>query len=542
MYGSRQPAIAGTVPCKRRFYTSVTEPSDRSLLRSTSVVGGMTLISRVLGFVRDMVLAALFGAGASMDAFLVAFKIPNFMRRLFAEGAFAQAFVPVVSSTRSTQGDEAVRELIRVVAGTFAVVLIGITVLGVLAAPGVIAVFAVGFLDDPVKFAMASDMLRLTFPYLMLISLTALCAGVLNTYGRFAVPAFAPVLLNVCLITAAWLYAPSVHALAAAVLVAGVIQLAFHLPSMAGLGLFVRPKVDFKHSQVRRVLRTMVPIMFGSSVAQINLLLDTILASLLVTGSISWLYFSDRLMEFPLGVFTIAIATVILPRLAARHAQGDTNGFAGTLDWALRLLLVIGLPAAAGLFLLAGPLIATLFQHNAFTANDTLMARASLMAYSLGFLGFSLVKVLTPGCYAREDARTPVRCGVIALVCTMFLNLVLVGVLWVLEFPAIHAGLALGTSLGAFINAGLLWRGLRHDGVLQFAPGLGRLLVQTLVALAIMAAVVLSLAGPLDWWLSSDGWPRAQRLALVIAAAMPSYFAALFLLGVRPRQLLQSPA
>lgn len=519
----------------------MTEPTDRSLLRSTSVVSGMTLISRVLGFVRDMVLAALFGAGAGMDAFLVAFKIPNFMRRLFAEGAFAQAFVPVVSATRSQRGDAAVRELIRVVAGTLGIVLVIITVIGVLAAPGLIGIFAVGFLDDPVKFAMASDMLRLTFPYLMLISLTALCAGVLNTYGRFAVPAFAPVLLNVCLITAAWLYAPSVHALAAAVLIAGVIQLAFHLPSMAGLGLFVRPRIDFKHSQVRRVLRTMVPIMFGSSVAQINLLLDTILASLLVTGSISWLYFSDRLMEFPLGVFTIAIATVILPRLAARHAKGDAVGFGSTLDWALRLLMVIGLPAALGLFLLAGPLIATLFQHDAFTAQDTLMARASLMAYSLGFLGFSLVKVLTPGFYAREDARTPVRCGVIALSCTMLLNILLVAALWWLKFPAIHAGLALGTSIGAFINAGLLWRYLRRDGVLVFRAGSGRLALQTLFALAVMSAAIVALAGPLDWWLGSDAWPRVQRLSVVISAAMASYFAALLLLGVRPRHVLHSP-
>ena len=511
-------------------------------MRSTSVVGGMTLISRVLGFVRDMVLAALFGAGAGMDAFLVAFKIPNFMRRLFAEGAFAQAFVPVLSSTRSQQGDAAVRELISVAAGTLGVVLVGITVVGVLAAPGLIAVFAVGFLDDPVKFTLASDMLRLTFPYLMLISLTALCAGVLNTYGRFAVPAFAPVLLNVCLITAAWLYAPSVQALAAAVLIAGVIQLAFHLPSMAGLGLLVRPRVAFGHSQVRRVLRTMVPILFGSSVAQINLLLDTILASLLVTGSISWLYFSDRLMEFPLGVFTIAIATVILPRLAARHAQGDRAGFGAALDWALRLLMVVGLPAALGLFLLAGPLIATLFQHDAFTPNDTLMARASLMAYSLGFLGFSLVKVLTPGFYAREDARTPVRYGVIALVSTMILNVCLVGALWWLEYPAVHAGLALGTSLGAFINAAVLWRGLRRDGVLVFAPGVQRLCVQTALALAAMAAVILWLAGPLDWWLGAAAWPRVERLAGVIATAMPVYFGALLLLGVRPRHLLQEPA
>lgn len=513
-----------------------------SVFRSTSVVGGMTLISRVLGFARDTLFAITFGAGAGMDAFLVAFKIPNFMRRLFAEGAFAQAFVPVLSATRTRDGDAGVRELIAVASGTLGVVLIGLTVLGVLGAPVLISIFAVGFLDDPEKFDAAVSMLRLTFPYLLLISLSALLAGVLNTYGRFAVPAFSPVWLNVCLIIAATVYAPSTQALAAAVLIAGVVQLAFHLPSTGRLGLLVRPRVSFRHPQVRRILRMMLPILFGSSVAQINLLLDTILASLLITGSISWLYFSDRLMEFPLGVFSIAMATVILPRLAGQHAQGEGTAFAATLDWAFRLLFVVGVPAAIGLLVLAGPLVTTLFQYNAFTATDVLMTRASLTAYALGFFGFSLVKILTPAFYAREDAGTPVRCGVIALSATMVLNVVLVGVLVWLDFDAVHAGLALGTSLGAFINAGLLYRALRDR--IGFAPSADcvRVVRQTLLAAALMGVVAAWLAGGLDGWLTASVLERVLRLGGIIVASMLVYGAAVFAVGLRRRDLVLAAA
>ncbi|MEN8821706.1 MAG: murein biosynthesis integral membrane protein MurJ [Abyssibacter sp.] len=508
-----------------------------SVLRSTSVVGGMTLISRVLGFARDALFAILFGAGAGMDAFLVAFKIPNFLRRLFAEGAFAQAFVPVLSATRAKQGDAAVRELIAVSAGTLGVVLLVLTVLGVLCAPAVISVFAIGFVDDPVKFEAATSMLRWTFPYLFLIAMTSLFAGVLNTYGRFAVPAFAPVWLNVCLITAAVLFAPSTHALAVAVLVAGVVQLGFHLPSVVRLGLWARPRADFAHPQVRRILRMMGPILFGSSVAQINLLLDTILASLLVTGSISWLYFADRLMEFPLGVFSIALATVIMPRLAGQHASGDAAQFRATLDWAFRLLFLLGVPAAVGLFVLAGPLVTTLFQYNAFSAADVEMTRLSLMAYALGFFGFSLVKILTPAFYAREDAKTPVRCGVIALSLTMVLNVAFVSGLTALGVAGVHAGLALGTSLGAFINAGLLYRALRHRMRFRISVELRNTVLRSMAAAVVMAVAVGAWAGPVGAWIDADVLTRVWRLAVAVLGGGLIYALALVLLGVRPRQL-----
>jgi len=495
----------------------------------------MTLVSRFMGLAREVLFATLFGPGVSMDAFLVAFKIPNFLRRLFAEGAFAQAFVPVLSATRSTDGDDAVRRLIAVAAGTLGVVLILLTILGVLFAPAVIAVFAVGFVDDPVKFNAASDMLRWTFPYLLLISLSALFAGVLNTYDRFAVPAFAPVWLNVCLITAAVVFAPSTHALAVAVLVAGVVQLGFHLPSVGRLGLLGWPRADFGDAQVRRILKMMGPILFGSSVAQINLLLDTILASLLVTGSISWLYFSDRLMEFPLGVFSIALATVILPRLSGQHASGRREEFAATLDWALRFLLLLGVPAAVGLFVLAGPLVTTLFQYNAFSAFDVDMTRRSLMAYALGFFGFSLVKILTPAFYSREDARTPVRCGVIALSLTMVLNIVLVGLFTLLGVSGVHAGLALGTSLGAFINAGLLYRALRRSIGLTLSRQLIRVMLSTAAAALVMGLALFFAMGSLEDWVAASLMTRVLWLLLVVGGGALVYLVVVLVLGLRPR-------
>ncbi len=495
----------------------------------------MTLVSRVLGLAREVLFATLFGPGVGMDAFLVAFKIPNFLRRLFAEGAFAQAFVPVLSATRSADGDLEVKRLIAVSAGTLGVVLVVLTALGVAFAPAVIAVFAVGFVDDPVKFEAASDMLRWTFPYLLLISLSALFAGVLNTYNRFAIPAFSPVWLNVCLITAAVVFAPSTHALAVAVLVAGVVQLGFHLPSVSRLGVLTWPRVNFSDPQVRRILRMMGPILFGSSVAQINLLLDTILASLLVTGSISWLYFSDRLMEFPLGVFSIALATVILPRLSGQHAGGRKQEFAATVDWALRFLFLLGMPAAVGLLVLAGPLVTTLFQYNAFSAVDVEMTRRSLMAYALGFFGFSLVKILTPAFYSREDARTPVRCGVIALSLTMVLNIALVGAFTLLGIEGVHAGLALGTSLGAFINAALLYRALKRGIGLTVSRGLVRIIVSTCVAAATMGAVLILAGGPVDEWIAADLWTRVTWLLAAVGGGGLIYALVILVLGLRPR-------
>ncbi len=512
-----------------------------SIAKSTGVVSVMTLASRVLGFVRDVVLAVLFGAGAGMDAFLVAFKIPNFMRRLFAEGAFAQSFVPVLSTTRSRDSRAEVQALIDVVAGTLGVILAGITVLGVVAAPVFIIVFAPGFAAEPDQFALAVDLLRITFPYLMFISLTAFAGGILNTWGRFAVPAVTPVFLNICMIGAAIVLAPLFErpeiALAIGVFAAGAVQLAFQLPFLWRLGLMPRPRWGWNNPRVRRILTLMLPILFGSSIAQISLLLDTVIASFLASGSVSWLYYADRLMEFPLGVFSIAIATVILPSLAARHANASAQAFSDTLDWALRMLLVLGLPAMLGLFLLAGPLVATLFNYRSFTAADTMMTRYALMAYAFGFMGFSIVKVLVTGFFSREDSRTPVRCGVISLIVAMLMNLVFVGVFLALDWPAPHAGLALATSLGAFVNAGLLYRYLRRDNVYRPSAAWRRLAAQVAAGCVAMTAVLVLGVADMAVWFERDAFERAGWLLLWIAASATTYFVVLWSLGLRPRHL-----
>lgn len=510
-----------------------------SIARSSGVVGALTFGSRILGFIRDVLFAVLFGAGPGMDAFLVAFKIPNFMRRLFAEGAFAQSFVPVLSATRQNESSAEVRELADVVAGTLGLILVGITIVGVLAAPVLIYIFAPGFASTPDQFDLAVDMLRVTFPYMLFISLTAFAGGILNTWGRFSVPAFTPVLLNICLIGAAVLLAGyfqrSVMALAIGVFVAGIVQLLFQLPFLKQIGMLPRPRWGWRHSRVRRILKLMVPILFGSSVAQVSLLLDTLLASLLAHGSVSWLYYADRLMEFPLGVFSIAIATVILPHLSARHATASAQAFSDTLDWALRMLLVIGLPAMLGLFLVAGPLVTTLFNYYSFTAHDTRMTRYALMAYAFGFMGFSLVKVLVTGFFSREDSRTPVRCAVISLAVAMLGNLAFVGLFVWMDWAAPHVGLALGTSLGAFVNAGLLYRYLWRDEVYRPQAGWLRLAGAVFVACGVMTVLLVFGMRDVPVWLARDVFERVMWLLLWIVAAVAVYFATLALLGVRPR-------
>lgn len=504
----------------------------------------MTLLSRVLGFLRDVAFAVLFGAGAGMDAFLVAFKIPNFMRRLFAEGAFAQSFVPVLAETKSQQGETEVKALVDVVAGTLGLVLLAITVIGVVAAPALILMFAPGFLGEENQYSQAVTLLRVTFPYLFFISLTAFAGGILNTYGRFAVPAFTPVLLNVCLIGAAVFAAPyfadPTMALAVGVFIAGAAQLGFQLPFLARIGMLPRPRWGWSNPKVRSILNRMMPILFGSSVAQVNLMLDTIIASALATGSVSWLYFSDRLMEFPLGIFSIAIATVILPGLSAHHGQKSTQAFSDTLDWALKLLIVVGTPAMVGLFVLAGPLVVTLFYYRSFEVLDVMMSRYSLMAYAFGFMGFSLVKILLPGFYARGDTRTPVRCGVISVVCAMVMNLTFVGLMLLLSLPGPHAGLALATSMGAFVNAILLYRNLRKADVYRPGAHWLRLFSQVTLASLLMGAVLWSLAGPLNAWLAWSAVHRAGMLLGLIGAGVVIYFIVLLVLGMRPRHLIVS--
>ncbi len=512
------------------------------LLKSTATVGVMTLLSRVLGLLRDMVFANVFGAGAGTDAFFVAFKIPNFLRRLFAEGAFSQAFVPVLADVKTKRSLDAVRLLIADVSGALGGVLLLVTLVALLGASGLVTLFAPGFLADAQKFALTEEMLRITFPYLLFISLTALAGGILNTYGRFAVPAFTPVWLNLCMIAAAWwaapLFNPPILALAWGVFFAGVVQLGFQLPFLARLGLLARPRWGWHDPDVKRILKLMLPAIFGSSVAQINLLLDTIIASFLVSGSVTWLYYSDRLVEFPLGVFGVALGTVILPSLSQRHAEADPEAFSRTLDWALRWVVLVGTAATVGLVIISGPLLAALFEHGEFGAHDVRMAGLSLMAFAVGLPGFLLVKVLAPGFYARHDTRTPVRVGVFAMVTNMMLNILFVVPMVMSGREGPHAGLALATSTAAFVNAGMLFHHLRRDGVFHPQPGWNRFLLQVGVAAAAMGLVLWWGLGDLAHWFEMSRSARLLQLLLWVPLGAAIYFVVLLLGGVRPRQLI----
>ena len=516
-----------------------------SLARSTTVVGGNTLASRILGFVRDVVLARLFGAGAGMDVFVVAFQIPNFLRRLFAEGAFSQAFVPVLSEYQARGPHAEVKALADRVAGTLGIALFFVTLLGILAAPLFILLFAPGFSGEPDKLALATEMLRLTFPYLFFISLTAFAGGILNTHGRFGVPAFTPVLLNLALIGAAiWiapLFAEPIFGLAIGVFIAGIAQLAFQLPFLRAVDVLPRPRWGWSHPGVRKIGRLMLPAILGSSVAQINLIVDRIIASFLVTGSISWLYYSDRLLEFPLGIFAIALATVILPGLSQRHAEQSMAAFSATLDWALKLVAVIAVPAAVGMFMLAGPMLATLFQYGVFTAADTRMASLSLMAYSVALVGFTLVKVLSPGYFSRQDIRTPVRVSIRAMFLNIALNLAIVVPMFRLGIPGAHAGLAAATGLAAVYNASALYMGLRRTGIYTPGDGWRWLAIRVLLANLVMAFALWLVAGPLDAWLEAAWHTRSLRLAGCIGLGAAVYLGVLLALGLRPRHLRGRP-
>ncbi|MFU8763151.1 MAG: murein biosynthesis integral membrane protein MurJ [Haliea sp.] len=509
-------------------------------MRSSAVVGSMTMLSRVLGLLRDVVMAAVVGASANADAFFVAFKIPNFLRRLFAEGAFAQAFVPVLADYKEDGSIAAVRALIDRVAGVLGGVLLLVTTLAILAAPLVAALFAPGFVGDAHKFEMTAQMIRITFPYLLLISMTGFCGAILNSYGRFAVPALTPVFLNLSLIAAALVAAPwfdePVFALAWGVALAGVVQLLFQLPFLYRLDLVPRPRWDTRHPGVRRILTLMVPALFGVSVSQINLLLDTVLASFLPTGSVSWLYYSDRLMELPLGVFGVAIATVILPSLSAHRAGLRMAQFSQTLDWAVRSVLLIAVPAAVALLVLAEPILVTLFQYGKFRPEDVGMAALSLQAYSLGLAAFMLIKVLAPGFYARQDTATPVRIGIISMAANMVLNLAFVLPLLYL-YNTGHVGLALATSVAAYLNAGLLLRGLLREGVYVFQPGWGIYGGRLLAATAVMIAVVLWLCPPTATWLAWSLQQRVWWLALTCGAGGAAYLGVHLALGTRLRHL-----
>ena len=520
--------------------SDASEKARPGLLRSSALVGSMTMISRVLGLLRDIVIAAFIGASANADAFFVAFKIPNFLRRLFAEGAFSQAFVPVLADYKEQGAHDAVQALVDRVAGVLGGTLLLLTLITGAASPIVAAIFAPGFVSQPEKFQLTVDMIRITIPYLLLISMTGFCGAILNSYGRFAVPAFTPVFLNLSLIFAATVASPwfdePVFALAWGVFFAGIIQLLFQLPSLYRLDLVPRPVFDGKDEGVRRILKLMIPALFGVSVSQINLLLDTVLASFLPTGSVSWLYYSDRLAELPLGVFGIAIATVILPNLSAHRAAAREDQFASTLDWAMRSVLLIGLPAALALILLAEPILITLFQYGALTPTDVDMASLSLRAYSLGLIAFMLIKILAPGYYARKDTATPVKIGIIAMAANMVMNLAFVlPLLW--YFNVGHVGLALATSASAWLNAGLLLRGLLKQGVFTWQPGWGAYILRLFAATSAMTAAVLLLGEGADVWLDWSWQRRSLEILLVCGAGIAAYLLAHVLCGTRMRHL-----
>ena len=501
-----------------------------SLLKALATVSSLTFISRVLGFLRDLVIARAFGAGVATDAFFVAFKLPNLLRRLFAEGAFSQAFVPILAEYKNRRGEQEARLLVDRVAAILALALFVVTLIGVLAAPLIIYVTAPGFAATPDKFRLTVDLLRITFPYIFFISLTALAGGILNTYSRFSVPAITPVLLNLSFIGfALWgapHFDPPVKALAWAVFAGGVAQLALQVPFLARLGLLPRFRLDFRDEGVRRVVRQMGPAVFGVSIGQVSLVINMIFASFLVTGSVSWLYYADRLMEFPIGLLGVAIGTILLPSLSRHFADHSPREYSGLLDWGLRLTLLLAMPAAVALALLAVPLVATLFHYGAFGAEDVFATRRAVMAYSVGLVGLVMVKVLAPGFYARQDIRTPVRIAVVTLVLTQILNFALI-------WPLQHAGLALAIGLGACFNAAMLLRGLRRRDIYRPEPGWPIFLLKLALAVYAMAAVLWLASGTDASWLVMGGAARAFHLGWIVVLGAVTYFLALWLLGFR---------
>jgi len=501
-----------------------------NLLKALAQTSSMTLLSRILGFIRDASVAHVFGAGGLTDAFFVAFRIPNLLRRLFAEGAFSQAFVPILAEAKTRLGEEAAHRLVDHVATALAVVVALTSLLGVVFAPQVITISAPGFASDPDKFAIASDLLRVTFPYIFFISMVSLAAGVLNTWNRFWVPAFTPVLLNVSfifftLVAAPWFDRP-IMALAWGALAGGVLQLLFQVPFLRGIHMWPRFRWNPRNPDLLRVLKLMGPAVIGVSVGQISLVISTIFASYLPTGSVSWLFYADRLMEFPTGLLGAALGTILLPSLVSHHAAGDEARYSDLLDWGLRLTLVLTLPAAVAMAVAGVPLVSTLFFRGAFQAHDVLMVRNALMAYSLGLTGLIAVKILAPGFYARQNIKTPVKIAILVLAVTQVMN-----VLFMIPFQ--HAGLALATGLGACLNAGLLYHGLRSRNLFQPRPGWGRFFMQLLLALLVMGAVLYFFQGEEGRWLKGDSWQHLLWLTPLLLGAGFSYLATLWLTGVR---------
>ncbi|NIF20514.1 murein biosynthesis integral membrane protein MurJ [Candidatus Pantoea multigeneris] len=510
-----------------------------NLLKSLAAVSSMTLFSRVLGFARDAIVARVFGAGMATDAFFVAFKLPNLLRRIFAEGAFSQAFVPILAEYKSKQGEEATQIFVSYVSGLLTLVLALVTFAGMLAAPWVIYVTAPGFADTADKFALTTALLRVTFPYILLISLASLAGAILNTWNRFSVPAFAPTLLNISMLGFALFAAPHFHppimALAWAVVVGGVLQLGYQLPHLKKIGMLVLPRINLKDAGVWRVMRQMGPAILGVSVSQISLIINTIFASFLVSGSVSWMYYADRLMEFPSGVLGVALGTILLPSLAKSFSSGNHDEYSRLMDWGLRLCFLLALPCSVALGILSGPLTSALFQYGKFTAFDAAMTQRALIAYSVGLMGLIVVKVLAPGFYSRQDIKTPVKIAIITLVMTQLMNLAFIG-------PLKHAGLSLSIGLAACLNAALLFWQLRKQRIFLPQPGWYSFLFRLVVAVAIMAAALLGILHVMPSWGEGEMYARLLRLAAVCVVGGCSYFVMLALLGFRLRDFARSTA
>lgn len=510
-----------------------------ALWRSTIIVSAMTMLSRILGLIRDIVLMNVFGAGKEFDIFVVAFRIPNFFRRLFAEGAFSQAFIPVLTEYKTTRTHAEVQILISRVFGVLASIMSLLTLAIMVAAPAILYVYAPGFNQDPEKFAQLVDLFRLTFPYLLFMSLTAFASSILNAYGSFTAPAFAPVLLNICMIVAAWWFTPymaePIMVLGWAVIAAGFLQLAIQIPELWRRKLLIPPKIDFKHEGVERILKLMLPALFGVSVTQINLLLNTIWASFMQDGSVSWLYTAERMTELPLGLIGVAIGTVILPSLSVRHAEQDQTKFKGMLDWAAKVIVCTGVPASIALFMLSTPIIQALFQHGRFTAEDTYMTAMALQCMSAGVISFMLIKVFAPGFYAQQDTKTPVRIGLIAVATNAGLNVVFLGIFHVMDWQAQHLALGLASSGSALVNAGLLYYVLHKRQIFRFGGHWKKLMLQFTVANVLMIA---ALAYGLTWYNADVApWARVFEVLGLCVLGIVAYVIGLLAMGFRPRHL-----
>ena len=503
-----------------------------NLLKSLSTISGLTLVSRILAFVRDVLITGMFGASMANDAYIVATRLPNLLRRLFAEGAFSQAFVPIFGEYKNRRGHEETQLMVDHVTTMLSLVLFAVTLIGIIAAPILVYISAPGFAKDVTKFDLTVQMLRITSPYIFFISLVAVAAGILNTYNKFWVPAFAPVLLNICLIGGAlWLtpyFEQPIVGLAWAWFIAGFIQLAFQVPFLKKIGMLPRIRFSLKDEGMWRVIRQMGPAVFGVSISQISLIINTIFASFLVAGSVTWLYCADRLMEFPSGILGVALGSILLPSLSKCFASGNTEEYSKLLDWGLRLTIMLTLPAALALGMIAVPLLSTFFQRGAFVAHDVLMTSYALIGYSVGLIGMILVKILAPGFYARQDIKTPVKIGIVTLLATQAMNALFIG--WIQ-----HAGLALSIGLGACLNSAILFHYLRKHGIYQPEPGWAKFFTKVLIALLALGITLWFGMGSEKSWLTGSGWARILRLSALVTGGVVVYFAVLAALGFRPK-------